>query len=117
MHPRLCTDATGTVPIKVGAGGPAALVADDVVRGLQGAGPGPDPRLPSRRVTTAQAEVKVELVETPEEGAAKCVLQSRQIYASRSTPSADSQRTSSTNTVLHGAQRRTFEAAAAAEGT
>jgi hypothetical protein len=51
----------------------------------------------------------------PQEEAAERELQSRRIYASRTTLSSDTQWTSDTNTVFDGTYRRIFGAANAAK--
>jgi hypothetical protein len=58
-----------------------------------------------------QADETFDLVEMTEEEAAERELQSRRIYASRSTLSADTQWTSASDTVFDGTYRRLFGAA------
>ena len=113
-HPRFYTDTTGTVPIAV----PAILrhwwpMIYFVVFKAPAEGQTHifRPGEPFMQVTVVQADAKTELVEMPEEEAAERELQSQRIYASRNTLSADSQWTSSTNTVFDGTYRRIFGAA------
>lgn len=113
-HPRFYTDRTGTVPVAV----PALLrhwwpmmyfmvfKAPDEGRThvfRQGE--------PFMQVTVVPAEVDFDLVPMSEEEAAEREMQSRRIYASRHTLSADSQWTSATNTVFDGTYRRILGAA------
>jgi hypothetical protein len=117
-HPRFYTDTTGTVPIAV----PAILrhwwpmiffvvfkaPADGQTHIFR-------PGEPFMQVTIVQADAKLDLVEMPEDEAAERELQSQRIYASRATLSADSEWTSSTDTVFDGTYRRIFTAARAAK--
>lgn len=113
-HPRFYTDRTGTVPVAV----PALLrhwwpmmyfmvfkAPDEgrthVFRKDE----------PFMQVTVVPAEAEFELVPMSEEEAAERELQSRRIYASRHTLSADTQWTSATNTVFDGTYRRILGAA------
>jgi hypothetical protein len=114
-HPRFYTDTTGTVPIAV----PAVLrqwwpMINFVVfkTPLEGQSHIFRPGEPMLQVTIVQPDAGPELVEMPEEEAAERELQSRRIYASRSTLSADTQWTSATDTVFDGTYRRIFGAAA-----
>ena len=117
-HPRFYTDTTGTVPIAV----PAILrhwwpmiffvvFKSPAERQTHIFRPGE----PCLMVTIVPADDKIELVEMPEEEAAERELQSRRIYASRSTLSADTQWLSSTDTVFDGTYRRLFGAAKSAK--
>jgi len=116
-HPRFYTDTTGTVPIAV----PAILrhwwpMIYFVVFKAPAEGQTHifRPGEPFIQVSVVQADDKLVLAEMPEEEAAERELQSQRIYASRSTLSADSQWTSSTNTVFDGTYRRLFGAAKSA---
>ena len=113
-HPRFYTDTTGTVPIAV----PAVLrhwwpMIFFVV--FKTPLPGQThifrPGEPFLQITIVQADAKYEIVPMSEEEAAERELQSERIYASRSTLSADTQWTSSTNTVFDGTYRRIYGAA------
>lgn len=113
-HPRFYTDATGTVPIAV----PAILrhwwpMIYFVV--FKTPGPGAvhvfRPGEPFLIVSIVPADDKLDLVPMPEEEAAERELQSRRIYAARSTLSSDSQWLSATDTVFDGTYRRLFGAA------
>jgi hypothetical protein len=73
------------------------------------------PGEPFLLVTLVQADAKIDLVEMTEEEAAERELQSRRIYASRSTLSAETKWTSSTHTVFDGTYRRLFGAAKSAK--
>jgi hypothetical protein len=119
-HPRFYTDATGTVPIAV----PAMLrhwwpMIFFVVFKSPAEGQTHifRPDEPFMQITIVQEDAKFELVEMPEEEAAERELQSRRIYASRETLSADTQWTSSTNTVFDGTYRRLYGAAKSAKDT
>lgn len=114
-HPRFYSDTTGTVPIAV----PAVLrhwwpTINFVVFKSPAEGQTHifRPGEPMLQVTIVQPDEKPELVEMSEEEAAERELQSRRIYASRSTLSADTQWLSSTDTVFDGTYRRIFGAAA-----
>ena len=116
-HPRFYTDTTGTVPIAV----PAVLRAWwPMVNFLVFKAPAEggthvfQPGEPFVMVTVVPAEQAVELVDMPEAEAAERELQSRRIHASRSTLSADTQWTSSTNTIFDGTYRRLSGAARSA---
>jgi hypothetical protein len=117
-HPRFYSDTTGTVPIAV----PAVLrqwwpMINFVVFKAPHEGeihvfrPGE----PMLQVTIVPPDIRPELVEMPEEEAAERELQSRRIYASRSTLSADTQWVSATDTVFDGTYRRIFGAAASSK--
>ena len=119
-HPRFYTDSTGTVPIAV----PAVLrhwwpMVFFVVFKSPAEGQTHifRPDEPVLQITIVQEDAKFELVEMSEEEAAERELQSRRIYASRETLSADTQWTSSTNTVFDGTYRRLFGAAKSTKGT
>lgn len=114
-HPRFYSDTTGTVPIAV----PAVLrhwwpMINFVVFKSPAEGQTHifNPGEPFLQVTIVRPDEKPELAEMPEEEAAERELQSRRIYASRSTLSADTEWTSSTDTVFDGTYRRIFGAAA-----
>jgi hypothetical protein len=113
-HPRFFTDSAGTVPIAV----PALIrhwwpmiffvvfkVPQDGQTHIF------RPGEPFMLVTIVPADDKFELIAMPEDEAAERELQSRRIYASRSTLTADSQWVSSTNTVFDGTYRRLAGAA------
>jgi hypothetical protein len=113
-HPRFYTDTTETAPIAV----PAVIrhwwpMIFFVVFKTPAEGhthifrPGE----PFMQVTIVQADETFDLVEMTEEEAAERELQSRRIYASRSTLSADTQWTSASDTVFDGTYRRLFGAA------
>lgn len=113
-HPRFYTDVTGTVPIAV----PAVLrhwwpMIYFVV--FKTPAPGQThlfrPGEPFLLMTIIPAEDKLELIEMPADEAAERELIARRIYASRETLGADSQWTSSTDTVFDGTYRRLFGAA------
>ena len=113
-HPRFYTDTTGTVPIAV----PALIrhwwpmiyfavfksPADGQTHIFR-------PGEPFMQISVVTADDKPELVEMSAEEAAERELQSQRIYASRATLAADSQWTSSTNTVFDGTYRRILAAA------
>ncbi|MGY2049937.1 hypothetical protein [Methylobacterium sp. JK268] len=108
-HPRFYTDRTGTVPVAV----PALLrhwwpmIYFVVFKAPEeGRTHVFRPGEPFLQITVVPAESEFELVPMSEEEAAERELQARRIYASRSTLSADSQWTSSTNTVFDGTYRR-----------
>jgi len=108
-HPRFYTDTTGTVPIAV-----PALIRHwwPMINFLVFKAPGEGqcqifrPGEPFVQMTVVQADARFDLVEMPEDEAAERELQSRRIYASRATLSADSQWVSATNTVFDGTYRR-----------
>ena len=113
-HPRFYTDTTNTVPIAV----PAIIRAWwPMIYFVVFKSPAEGqthifrPGEPMLQVTFVPADDKPELVQMPEEEAAERELQSRRIYASRSTLSADTQWTSSTDTVFDGTYRRLSGAA------
>jgi hypothetical protein len=117
-HPRFYTDCTGTVPIAV----PAVIrhwwpMIYFVVFKSPAEGHTHifRPNEPFIQVTIVDADPKIELLEMPQEEAAERELQSRRIYASRTTLSSDTQWTSDTNTVFDGTYRRIFGAANAAK--
>jgi hypothetical protein len=119
-HPRFYTDSSGTVPIAV----PAVLrhwwpMVYFIVFKSPSEGQTHifRPDEPFLQITIVQEDAKFELVEMSEEEAAERELQSRRIYASRETLSADTQWTSSTNTVFDGTYRRLFGAAKSTKGT
>lgn len=113
-HPRFYSDTTGTVPIAV----PAVLrhwwpMINFLVFKTPPEGQTHifRPGEPFVQITIVPEDLKLDLMEMPEEEAAERELQSRRIYASRSTLSADTQWTSSTHTVFDGTYRRIFGAA------
>jgi hypothetical protein len=113
-HPSFYTDASGTAPIAV----PAIIrhwwpMIFFVVFKAPAEGQTHifQPGAPFILMTVIQADDKIDLVEMPEEEAAEREMKSRRIYASRSTLSADTRWTSSTNTVFDGTYRRIFGAA------
>jgi hypothetical protein len=119
-HPRFYTDTTGTVPIAV----PAVVrhwwpMVNFVVFKSPAEGRTDifRPGEPMLQVSIVRPDEKIELVEMPEEEAAERELQSRRIYASRSTLSADTQWVSSTDTVFDGTYRRIFGAAKSSKGS
>jgi hypothetical protein len=113
-HPRFYTDTTGTVPVAV----PAIIRAWwPMIYFVVFKSP-PEgqahvfrPGEPFLQVTVIPEDEKIELLEMPEAEAAERELQSRRIYASRATLSADTQWTSSTDTVFDGTYRKIFGAA------
>jgi hypothetical protein len=118
-HPRFYTDTTGTVPIAV-----PALIRHwwPMVFFVVFKSPAEGqthifrPGEPFLQITIVQEDVKFELVEMSEEEGAERELQSQRIYASRTTLSADTQWTSSTDTVFDGTYRRLFGAAKSTKG-
>jgi hypothetical protein len=115
-HPRFYTDQTDTVPIAV----PALLrrwwpMMNFAVFKSPAEGrthifrPGE----PFAQVLVIPAEIDLELVEMDEEEAAERELQSRRIYASRDTLSANTRWVSATNTVFDGTYRFLLSAAQA----
>ena len=113
-HPRFYTDITGTVPPAV----PAIIrhwwpMIYFVV--FKAPAPGQThvfrPGEPFLQLSVVPAEDVVEIVDMPADEAAERELQSRRIYESRATLSADTQWTSSTNTVFDGTYRRMSVAA------
>jgi hypothetical protein len=119
-HPRFYTDATQTVPIAV----PAVIrhwwpMIYFVVFKSPAEGQTHifRPGEPFIQITVVDADPKLDLVAMPEEEAAERELQSRRIYASRATLSADTQWTSDTDTVFDGTYRRILGAANALKGT
>jgi hypothetical protein len=116
-HPRFYTDNTGTVPIAV----PAMLrhwwpMIFFVVFKSPPEGQTHifHPNEAFIQFTLVPEDTKPDLIDMPEEEAAERELQSRRIYASRATLSADTQWTSDTNTVFDGTYRRIFGAAKSA---
>jgi hypothetical protein len=114
-HPRFYSDRSGTVPIAV----PAVVrhwwpMINFVVFKAPAEGQTHvfRPGEPMLQVTIVQPDARPELVEMPEDEAAERELQSRRIYASRNTLSADTQWVSATDTVFDGTYRRIFGAAA-----
>jgi hypothetical protein len=113
-HPRFYTDTTGTVPIAV-----PALIRHwwPMIYFVVFKSPAEGqthifrPGEPFMQISIVPADDKPELVEMPEEEAAERELQSERIYASRATLAADSQWTSSTDTVFDGTYRRILAAA------
>jgi hypothetical protein len=71
------------------------------------------PGEPFAQIIVIPADSEFELVEMDEEEAAERELQSRRIHESRDTLSADTQWTSSTNTVFDGTYRHLLSAAKA----
>ncbi len=119
-HPSFYTDPTGTVPIAVPAIIRAwwPMVFFVVFKSpLEGQTHIFRPGAPFMLVTTVLPDDKIELAAMTEDEAAERELQSRRIYASRNTLSADTQWTSSTNTVFDGTYRRIFGAAKSAKNT
>lgn len=113
-HPRFYTDTSGTVPIAV----PAVLRSWWPMMNFVVFKSPPEgqthvfrPGEPFIQITVVPSEPVFELVEMSEEEAAERELQSRRIHASRTTLSADTQWTSSTNTVFDGTYRRIAGAA------
>ena len=113
-HPRFYTDSTGTVPVAV----PAVIrhwwpMVYFVV--FKAPAPGQThlfrPGEPFLQLTVIPSEEPIEPVEMADEEAAERELQSRRIYESRSTLSADTQWTSATDTVFDGTYRRMSVAA------
>jgi hypothetical protein len=113
-HPRFYTDTTGTVPIAV-----PALIRHwwPMIYFVVFKSPAEGqthifrPGEPFMQISIVPADDKPELVEMPEEEAAERELQSQRIYASRATLAADSQWTSSTDTVFDGTYRKILAAA------
>ncbi len=117
-HPRFFTDTTGTVPIAV----PAVLrhwwpMINFVV--FKTPAPGQvhvfRPGEPMLAISLVVPDEKLDLAPMSEEEAAERELTSRRIHASRETLSADTQWTSSTDTVFDGTYRRLFGAAKSAK--
>jgi hypothetical protein len=113
-HPRFYTDTSGTVPIAV----PAVIRHWwPMIFFVVFKAPGESqthvfrPGEAFLQITIVQADAKLDLVVMPEEEAAERELQSERIYLSRSTLSADTRWTSSTDTVFDGSYRRLFGAA------
>ena len=115
-HPRFFTDTTGTVPIAV-----PALIRHwwPMIYFVVFKAPAEGqthifrPGEPFMQMSVVLADDHLDLVEMTEEEAAERELQSRRIYESRSTLAADSQWTSSTDTVFDGTYRRILAAAKA----
>jgi hypothetical protein len=113
-HPRFFTDTTGTVPIAV----PAVLrhwwpMIYFVVFKAPPEGQTHifRPGEPFMQMGIVPADTSLDLVEMTAEEAAERELQSRRIYASRDTLSAETRWTSDTNTVFDGTYRRIHTAA------
>lgn len=113
-HPRFFTDTTGTAPIAV----PAVLrhwwpMINFLVfkAPLEGQTHVFRPGEPFVQFSIVHPDEKLDLVAMNEEEAAERELQSRRIYASRKTLSADTEWLSSTDTVFDGTYRRIFGAA------
>ena len=113
-HPRFYTDITGTVPLAV----PAIIrhwwpMIFFVV--FKAPDPGQThvfrPGEPFLQLSIVPMDEQIEIVDMPADEAAERELQSRRIYESRNTLSADTQWTSSTNTVFDGTYRRMSVAA------
>jgi len=115
-HPRFYTDRTGTVPIAV-----PALIRPwwPMIYFVVFKAPAEGqthvfrPGEPFIQFTCVEADEKTELMEMAEDEAAERELQSRRLYASRQSLSADSQWTSATRTVFDGTYRRLAGAAKA----
>lgn len=113
-HPRFFTDTTGTVPVAV----PALLHGWwPMINFLVFKAP-PEggqvifrPGEPFVMASLVPAEQSLEIAEMGAEEAAERELQSRRIYASRATLSADTTWTSATRTVFDGTYRRLAGAA------
>ena len=117
-HPRFFTDTTGTVPIAV----PAILrhwwpMISFVV--FKTPAPGQThvfrPGEPMLAISIVQPDDKLEVIPMDEDEAAERELIARRIHASRETLSADTQWTSTTDTVFDGTYRRLFGAAKSAK--
>ena len=113
-HPRFFTDTTNTVPVAV----PALIrhwwpmIFFVVFKSpTEGQTLIFRPDEPFMQISIVQADDKIDIVEMPEDEAAERELQSRRIYASRSTLTAETQWVSSTNTVFDGTYRRIAGAA------
>jgi hypothetical protein len=117
-HPRFFTDTTGEVPIAV----PAIIrqwwpMINFVV--FKTPAPGQThvfrPGEPMLAVSIVEPDDKLEIVPMDDEEAAERELIARRIHASRETLSADTQWTSSTDTVFDGTYRRLYGAAKSAK--
>jgi hypothetical protein len=113
-HPRFYSDTTGTVPIAV----PAMLrhwwpMMFFMVFKSPAAGQTHifRPGEPFMQVTIVPEDEKIELQPMPIEEAAEREMQSRRIYASRNTLSADTKWVSDSNIAFDGTYRRIFGAA------
>jgi hypothetical protein len=113
-HPSFYTDASNTVPIAV----PAILRHWwPMINFLVFKSPAEGqthifrPGEPFVQFSVIAEDDKIDLADMPEEEAAERELQSRRIYASRSTLAADTTWTSSTDTVFDGTYRRLYGAA------
>ena len=113
-HPRFYTDSTGSVPVAV----PAVIqhwwpMIYFVVFKAPAAGQSHifRPGEPFLQLSLIAADDSIEIVAMAEAEAAERELQSRRIHESRSTLSADTQWTSSTDTVFDGTYRRMSAAA------
>ncbi len=116
-HPRFFTDTSHTVPIAV----PAVIrhwwpMINFVV--FKAPAPGQThvfrPGEPMLAISVIPADDKLDVVEMGEEEAAERELMARRIHASRETLSADTQWTSSTDTVFDGTYRKLYGAAKSA---
>ncbi len=113
-HPRFFTDTSGTVPIAV----PAVIRHWwPMVNFLVFKTPAPGqthvfrPGEPMASIAIVEPDDKLEIVPMNEEEAAEREIMARRIHASRETLSADTQWTSSSDTVFDGTYRRLFGAA------
>jgi hypothetical protein len=117
-HPRFYTDRTGSVPIAV-----PAIIRQwwPMIYFVVFKAPLPGQTHIFRRgepfvqLTIVQADAPLTLVEMPMEEAVERELQSERIYASRKTLAADTQWTSSTDTIFDGTYRRLYGAAQSAK--
>jgi hypothetical protein len=115
-HPRFYTDPTDSVPIAV----PALLRRWWPMMNFMVFKSPPEgrshifrPGEPFAQIVIIPAEAEFEIVEMGEEEAAERELQSRRIHASRETLSADTNWTSTTDTVFDGTYRHIHRAAKA----
>ena len=117
-HPRFYTDRTGTVPVAV-----PAIIRQwwPMIYFVVFKAPLPGQTHvfrsgePFVQLTLVQADTALTLVQMPEDEAAEREVQSQRIYASRATLAADTQWTSSTDTVFDGTYRRLYGAAQSAK--
>ena len=117
-HPRYYTDRTGTVPVAV-----PALIRSwwPMVYFVVFKAPMPGQTHVFRRgepfvqLTIVPADAPISLIEMSLDEAAERELQSERIYASRQKLAADTQWTSSTDTVFDGTYRRLYGAAQSAK--
>lgn len=113
-HPSFYTDTTGTVPIAV-----PAIVRHwwPMIYFVVFKSPAEGqthifrPGQPFIQFSVVSADGSIDLIDMPEDEAAERELQSRHVYAGRSTLSAETTWTSSTDTVFDGTYRRLFGAA------